>query len=145
MSQLAPAAERIDPRVRSRYQILIVDDEKTVLEVIHEMVLAQGYQGVATSSPVEALQRVKRQKFDALILDVYMPEMSGMLLHAKLRVLDPELYKRTVFISGYVSLAELREHLSTSPAFLEKPFKARDLLEIVEKLLPPSPRNTSPA
>jgi hypothetical protein len=42
-----------------------------------------------------------------------------------------------------VSLAELREHLSSSPAFLEKPFKARDLVEIVAKMLPAAPRNGS--
>ena len=141
MSQLAPAAKGIDPRTRKDYQLLIVDDEKTVLEVIHEMVLSQGYQSVAMSSPVEALQKIKRQKFDVIILDVYMPEMSGMLFHAKLRVLDPDLFKRTIFISGYVSREELREHLSSTSAFLEKPFKARELLEVIAKILPPEPRN----
>jgi len=141
VSPTAPAAKQIDPRTRSRYHILVVDDEKTVLEVVHEMVVGQGYQCSSTTSPIEALQRIKKDKFDAVILDVYMPEMSGMLFHAKLRLVDPELYKHTIFISGYVSLAELREHLSTSPAFLEKPFKARDLVEAIAKILPAAPRN----
>jgi len=141
VSPTAPAANRLDPRTKNRYRVLIVDDEKTVLEVIHEMVVGQGYRCESTTSPIEALQRVKRDRFDALILDVYMPEMSGMLFHAKLRLMDPELYKHTIFISGYVSLAELREHLTTSPAFLEKPFKARDLVEAIAKILPAAPRN----
>ena len=143
MSPTAPAAHQIDPRTRSRYHILVVDDEKTVLEVVHEMVVGQGYQCSSTTSPIEALQRIKKDKFDAVILDVYMPEMSGMLFHAKLRMADPDLYKRTIFISGYVSLAELREHLSSSPAFLEKPFKARDLVDVIAKILPATPRNGS--
>src|SRR5262249_44680674 len=132
---------RIDPRLKSRYKVLIVDDEQTVLEVIHGMVEGQGYGCDSTTSPLEALQWIKREKFDLLILDVYMPEMSGMLFHAKLRMQDPELYKNTIFVSGYVSLAELREHLSASPAFLEKPFKARELIEMVGKMLPAAPRN----
>jgi two-component system response regulator PilR (NtrC family) len=129
--------------MRSRYRILVVDDEKTVLEVIHEMVVAQGYQCDSTTSPIEALQRVKKEKFDLVVLDVYMPEMSGMLFHAKLRMMDPDLYKHTIFISGYVSLAELREHLNSSPAFIEKPFKAKELVEVIAKVLPAKPRGGS--
>src|SRR5262245_1774413 len=107
------------------------------------MVAEQGYQCASTTSPVEALLRIKREKFDLIILDVYMPEMSGMLFHAKLRMTDPALYKHTIFISGYVSLTELREHLNSTPAFLEKPFKARDLVEVIAKILPAAPRNVS--
>ena len=131
--------------VPAHYKILIVDDERTVLEVLNEMVAQDGYETVALHSPVEALQKAKRHKYDALILDVYMPEMSGMLFHAKLKLFDPELAQRTVFISGYVSREELREHLSHSPAFLEKPFKAKDLLDTLGKLLPPVPRQSPPA
>ena len=125
---------------KAAYRVLIVDDERTVLEVVNEMIAHEGYETVPVSSPVEALQKAKRHKFDALVLDVYMPEMSGMLFHAKLKLFDPELARRTVFISGYVSREELREHLSHSPAFLEKPFKAKDLLDTLGKLLPPVPR-----
>ena len=137
MSPTAPAATRIE---RSLFNILIVDDEKTVLDVVHEMVAGQGYQCVSTTSPIEALQQVRKEKFDLLILDVYMPEMSGMLFHAKLRMVDHELYKSTIFISGYVSLVELREHLNSSPAFLEKPFKAKELVEVIARMIPEAPR-----
>jgi CheY-like chemotaxis protein len=141
VSPMAPAESRMDARAKSLYRILVVDDEESVLEVIHEMIAGQGYRCESTTSPLEALQRIKREKYDAIVLDVFMPEMSGMLFHAKLRMLDAELYKHTIFISGYVSLAELREHLSSSPAFLEKPFKAKDLVLMIAKSLPATPRN----
>lgn len=140
MSPTALPATRIE---RSLYSILIVDDEPPVLEVIHEMVAGQGYRCASTTSPIEALQRIKKEKFDVVVLDVYMPEMSGMLFHAKLRMVDPQLYKNTIFISGYVSLAELREHLSSSPAFLEKPFKAKELVGAIARILPATPRRGS--
>ena len=123
-----------------RYKVLIVDDEKAVLEVVNEMLEQAGYETVAVSSPVEALKKAKRQKFDAVILDVYMPEMSGMLFHAKLRVVDSELAGRTVFMSGYVSRDELRQYLSATPTFLEKPFKSQQLSEMVSRVLPSEPR-----
>lgn len=123
-----------------RYRVLIVDDERAVLDVVNEILMDQGYATVAVTSPTEALRKAKREKFDALILDVYMPEMSGMLFHAKLRVVDPELAERTVFMSGYVSQDELRQHLTSTPTFLEKPFKAQDLGERVGKVLPSKPR-----
>lgn len=123
-----------------RFRVLIVDDEAAVLDVVNEMLEAQGFDTVAVASPVAALKRVKREKFDALVLDVYMPEMSGMLFHAKVRMMDPELAGRTVFMSGYVSRDELRQHLSSTPTFLEKPFKAQQLSEVVSKVLPSQPR-----
>jgi CheY-like chemotaxis protein len=129
--------------VEARYKILIVDDEKMVLEVVNEMISQEGHETTALSSPIEALQKAKRNKFDALVLDVYMPEMSGMLFHAKLKLFDPELAGRTVFISGYVSREELRQHLSHAPAFLEKPFKAKELVDALGRMLPPVPRQSS--
>jgi CheY-like chemotaxis protein len=124
------------PATGESYRVLVVDDEKSVLEVLHDMLVSEGYAVDATTSPAEALQRAKRQKFDAIVLDLYMPEMSGMLFHAKLRLFDPELAERTVFISGYVSREELREHLASTAHYLEKPFKAEDLAAILRQVLP---------
>ncbi len=117
-----------------------MDDEPAVLQVLKDMLTAMGYEPVAVASPSEALQKAKRQRFDALVLDLYMPEMSGMLFHAKLRVFDPELAEHTVFISGYVSRDELRSHLASTAAFLEKPFRAQDFAQLVRKVLPARPR-----
>ena len=126
-----------------KFKILIVDDEKPVLQIVEEILQDNGFETVSMSSPLDALTKARRNKFDALVLDVYMPEMSGMLFHAKLRVFDPDLAHRTVFISGYVSRDELRSHLSSAPAFLEKPFKTHQLIEMVQRMLPEHPRSAA--
>jgi CheY-like chemotaxis protein len=123
-----------------KYRILVVDDEPAVLQVLKDMLTAMGHEPVAFASPSEALHKARRQRFDALVLDLYMPEMSGMLFHAKLRVFDPKLAEHTVFISGYVSRDELRAHLASTSAFLEKPFRAEDFTQLVRKVLPAKPR-----
>lgn len=123
-----------------KYRILIVDDEPPVLELLDELLKGADYETLALSSPLDALKKARMKEFDALVLDLYMPEMSGMLFHAKLRVFDPDLASRTVFISGYIAREELRNHLNATPTFLEKPFKTEDLLTMVKGVLPPTPR-----
>jgi len=113
-----------------------------VIQLIEELLRLSGYKSLAIRSPVEALQKARMQIFDALVLDLYMPEMSGMLLHAKLRVFDPELASRTVFISGYIARDELRNHLSANPTFLKKPSKTGALLRMLAGVLPPTPRQS---
>ena len=134
-------AAEVSPATNGKFKILIVDDEKPVLQVVEEILKENGWETVSMSSPLDALTKARRGKFDALVLDVYMPEMSGMLFHAKLRVFDPDLAARTVFISGYVSREELRTHLNATPAFLEKPFKTQQLIEMVSRVLPEQPRH----
>ena len=125
------------------YRVLIVDDERPVLELVDEVLQINGFETLAVVSPVEALKKARIQKYDALVLDLYMPEMSGMLFHAKLKIFDAELASRTVFISGYIAKEELRNHLSVNPTFLEKPFKTDDLVSMVRSVLPPVPRRVS--
>ena len=122
------------------FRVLVVDDEVPVLEVMVEMLQAAGWTVDAMSSAVEAVQRIKRNKYDALVLDLYMPDIPGLLLHSKLKFIDRELWTRTVFVSGHFSTDDLRKELEGSPKFVPKPFKARTLIEVVEQALPQTPR-----
>ena len=124
-----------------KFHILVVDDEKPVLDLIAEILEESGLQVQTTDSPLEALRIVKLHKFDVMILDVYMPELPGMLLHAKLKFIDPELSKRTIFISGHFSREELRADMEKSAFFLPKPFQPDALVDTVRKVLPAKPRS----
>ena len=129
-----------NPSGPSAFRILVVDDEVPVLEVMVEILQAVGWTVDAISTGVEALQRIKRARYDALVLDLYMPDMPGLLLHSKLKFIDRELWNRTVFVSGHFSTDELRRELQGSPKFVAKPFKAETLVETVEMALPKTPR-----
>ena len=127
------------------FQILVVDDEVPVLEVMAEMLEGAGWRVDAVSSAAVALQRVKRIRYDALVLDLYMPELPGLLLHSKLKFIDRELWTRTVFVSGNFSTDDLRRSLEGSPRFVPKPFKSEALVGIVGLALPEVPRAVSEA
>jgi CheY-like chemotaxis protein len=127
------------------FHILVVDDEISVLEVMAEMLQGAGWTVDALSSAGLALQRIKRTRYDALVLDLYMPELPGLLLHSKLKFIDRELWQRTVFVSGHFSTDELRRSLEGSPRFVAKPFKSEALVGIVGLALPAVPRSISEA
>ena len=125
------------------YQILVVDDEQAVLELMVEILETSGWTVEGHTSPVEALRRVKLKPFDALIVDLYMPGLPGMLLHAKLKVIDSELARRTMFVTGHFSREELRCDLEASATVLLKPFEPHELTQAVEQILPARPRSNA--
>jgi two-component system CheB/CheR fusion protein len=122
------------------YRVLVVDDEEPVLRLMTEILSERGWTIEAFSSPVRALERAKRQRFDVLVLDLYMPELPGMLFHAKLSVFDSILAKHTLFVTGHFSREELRQDLEKNAAVLLKPFEPSELAATVERLLPARPR-----
>ncbi len=124
----------------SGFRILVLDDEVPVLEVMAEMLEAAGWTVDAMSSATEALTRVKRTRYDVLVLDLYMPELPGLLFHSKLKLIDKELWDRTVFVSGHFSTDELRRTLEGTPRFVPKPFKSETLVGVVGMALPDLPR-----
>lgn len=129
----------------SDYRILVVDDEVPVLEVMADILSAAGWSVDALASATEAFSRVKRARYDVLVVDLYMPELPGLLLHAKVKLVDRELWTRTVFVSGHFSSEELKRELSGSPRFVPKPFRSEALIGMVGMALPETPRGLSGA
>lgn len=58
-------------------KILIVDDEIRIRDVVSEYAMAYGYQVVQAQDGLEALQKLDKEKFDIVILDIMMPNLDG--------------------------------------------------------------------
>jgi CheY-like chemotaxis protein len=88
---------------------------------------------VTVTSARDALARVEAgEQFDVILCDLMMPEMTGMELWAALARARPGLEQRMVFITGGTFTERAREFLeSTTNAWLEKPFEAGALREVV--------------
>jgi len=73
--------------------ILLVDDEKDVLEMMHSMLERFGYQVISTSNSIEALDifQKKSETFDLVITDQTMPEMTGMELIKELALIRNDI------------------------------------------------------
>jgi CheY-like chemotaxis protein/two-component sensor histidine kinase len=81
--------------------ILVVDDEESLAHLAEEVLASLGYEPVGCVGASEALRifRAAPQRFDAVLTDAIMPEMSGLELLAELRRVRPEL--PAILVSGY--------------------------------------------
>ena len=63
-----------------KIKILVVDDEKNIREVIKEYALLEGYEITEADNGIKALELLRKEKFDLMILDIMMPLMDGFAL-----------------------------------------------------------------
>jgi PAS domain S-box-containing protein len=116
--------------------VLLVEDEKVILNVGQAMLEQLGYRVLSASSPGEALQQAKAQteKIELLITDVIMPEMNGRDLARILVDIIPGL--KCLFTSGYTS--DIIAHhgvLDEKINFIQKPFSFTELAVKVSEVL----------
>lgn len=71
-------------------KLLIVEDDKALGETVSLYIGANGYNTVLVSNGIEALEKLKEEKFDAIISDIMMPMLDGFGLAEKVRKTDQE-------------------------------------------------------
>lgn len=120
--------------VSARPRILVVDDNLASLSGLRSMLSSIGE--VATQSGAGlALELLREQHFDLIVLDLAMPEMDGYEFAAELRGLDPSV--PVIAVSGTERTPDLHALNGTGRpvAFLRKPPRADELRATVHKLL----------
>jgi signal transduction histidine kinase len=130
-----PAVERGDIRGAS---LLLVDDEPALLAAHARMLQRPGLRIDVCSSPLRALERLSGgERFDVVICDCRMPELSGVDLFLRASLAWPELRERIIFLSGGLSPADERFIQEHRLPFFEKPLarNGADLEEAVGALL----------
>lgn len=114
--------------------VLVCEDDPTILGVLREVLSGAGYDVLAFSDPVQALERGRAvgRDLSLLITDVIMPNVNGPELAQALQANHPEL--PVLFMSGYTGgLLEGLGIDARDPRLLVKPFTPRDLLARVQE------------
>jgi CheY-like chemotaxis protein len=113
----------------------VVDDDPLVARALVR-VLRRRHQVTAISSGEEALARLEAgERFDAILCDLMMPQMSGMELHARLVERHPGQARRMIFLTGGAFTEAAHEFLRRVPcACLEKPVEPAQLIEAIERV-----------
>jgi DNA-binding NtrC family response regulator len=118
------------PEARATLRLLIVDDDRTLREGCASILQGDGYNVTVTGRADEALDLVKRRKFDIVLCDLYLTPVSGMeILKATL-----EANKETIFVvmTGNPSVTSSIEALRGGAwDYLPKPFSASHLQILV--------------
>lgn len=124
-------------------RILIVEDDSLLRDSLVASLQRAGHEPAAVADGDEAIQELKRQTFDLVLLDIFLPRKSGfdVVNHIRSRCLRIKI----VVMSAGGSLLGARDYLATMKLMsvdgvLQKPFNHAELLsKITTVLLPPEP------
>jgi len=118
-----PAALAAHP-VGDSLHILVVDDEASVRVALQRYLAARGHDVETTASGQDALGLLRAGEYDAVIVDMRMPDLSGEQLFEELRSADREHAERVIFTTGDLVSEQMRRFLDGSGRpCVPKPFE----------------------
>lgn len=125
-------------------RILAVDDENDILLILRTS-LKDDYDVITASSGPEALQIISEEIPDLIILDLMMPEMTGIEVLERLRLNPDTAMTPVIFLTGVSEKAKIREALDKGTSYyIVKPFNHHDLTSKVSIALKEANNTTSP-
>jgi PAS domain S-box-containing protein len=124
------------PIIRGSGTILLIDDEKMILDVGIELLDELGYEVISAMSGNEAIEVFKndRDRIDLIIMDMIMPGMGGGETFDRLKEIDPDI--KVLLSSGYSINGQATKILRRGcDGFIQKPFNMNQLAEKVQEIL----------
>jgi CheY-like chemotaxis protein len=142
LTDAEPSQEPLPPQVPlgAGQTILVVDDEESLVHLAEEVLASLGYEPVGCVGAAQALKvfSASAQRFDAVVTDALMPEMSGPQLIAELRRAHPQL--PCFLLSGYGGPDLQAEAQAVGAvAVLSKPLAAAELAQCLAAVLNATP------
>jgi CheY-like chemotaxis protein len=124
----APGSETPPDPARRRPSVLVVDDEPRILKIV-AAVLGSDHDVTCEARADAALTRIRAgERFDAILCDLMMPQVTGMDLHETLVQIAPRQAEAMVFLTGGAFTPRARAFLERlSNPLVEKPFDAAAL------------------
>jgi len=115
--------------------LLIVDDEAEILHSTAAILRQYGYEVLAAPNGEEALRLYQEsgKPIALVLLDLFMPGMSGQETLKRLRQINPEI--KVIIASGYILPADKEANTLKAAGYLEKPFTRVELLHLIKEVL----------
>jgi DNA-binding response OmpR family regulator len=119
---------------RSMGKILIIDDDREISETFSDVLLHAGHDVYVANSGAEAFKLLRRMTPDVILLDMQMPDVSGMLTLSYIRHLTRLSHSRIIIVSGHPEMALSAQAVWGIDQYLHKPVSPRQLLDAVAPL-----------
>jgi diguanylate cyclase (GGDEF)-like protein len=124
--------EMIDSDSENPFRVMIVEDDRSQAMFAESVLRKAGMDTLAVTDPLDTLERLERFKPDLVLMDLYMPNITGMELTAIIRERDQFINTPIVFLSGEQDSEKHYEALSAGgDDFLAKPIRPRYLISAV--------------
>lgn len=120
-----------------RKEILVVDDERDIVEIVCELLEDAGFATVPAYDGQEALEAIAKRRPDGVVLDIKMPVLDGIGVIKHLRR-DPALAAMPVVVlTATRVIQDLKEQFKKLQvaAWLSKPFEPEELVAVVKQVL----------
>jgi len=115
-------------------KILVVDDDKNLLELLKIRLESEDYEAVAVWREEDAVKEMKNQVFDLSIIDLQLLNIDGISLMEKLHLMNPEM--PVIILTAYGSIESAVEAMKRGACnYLTKPFDPRELLFQIESAI----------
>jgi CheY-like chemotaxis protein len=119
--------------------ILIIENEASNRILIERVLSTRGYRCISASNGLEALDILEREHVQLILTDLSMPVMDGYRTTQLIRERPGMAHVPIVAVTAYAQSDENEAALQIGcNEYLTKPFKPRQLLEVVDRLLPSS-------
>jgi len=115
-----------------RMRVLVVDDDAEMRALLAEVLSDEGYAVAEAPNGAQALIRLRREAFAAIVLDKNMPGLSGLDLLPGLRTICPETPVILITASGDVS-TYMEAIEQGAFEYIFKPFRTEELLRVLQK------------
>jgi DNA-binding NtrC family response regulator len=106
---------------RTKLRVLIVDDDPGICQFLKEVLGAEGYVVATCSSPTQVVDEVKQGRYQVVLLDIRMPEITGVELLQRIRAVDSDIC--VIVMTAYPSVDSAVETMKLEAFdYLRKPF-----------------------
>ena len=112
-------------------RVLVIEDEENIRLMIRRFLLQQGFEVETAIDGQDAIDHLSDDGYDAVVLDLMMPRVSGIGVLHYLDGADPSMIARTVIATAYPG-AVANSDLKRVCRVIRKPFELTDLLEAVQ-------------
>jgi len=120
----------------SKEKIMVVDDSPTDLKLICEPFISDGYEIVTAVDGEEAMEKVKSEKPDLMVLDVIMPKLNGFKVCREIKSTDSLKDIKVILLTSKNQESDkFWGEKQGADAYMTKPFSSEELMTTVQNLL----------
>jgi len=117
-----------------KHTLLIIDDEEPILELLNDIFEQQQFDVTLENNPLKAVELLEKKRFDLVISDLMMPEISGLEVLAKVKETSPAT--GTIILTGHASVESASKAVEDGvDSYLQKPVNPADIVKAAKNVL----------
>jgi len=115
-------------------KILLIDNNKDITTMLSKFLNSKGFETVVTNDPVEGLRHIQQEQYDVILLDIFMPEISGFNI-IDILATNKILKEQNIFIFSATAFEDIQiKNLLRKEGVngcLKKPIRLNELLTAI--------------